>query len=86
MLQIAQLDPATAYSYSPGLFDAYATVLEELGRQDEAEEWYARAEVAADALEQGDDDDETIEVIEEDIELEDGPEGAVEADGEPDAQ
>ena len=85
-LQIAQLDPATAFSYSPGLFDAYATVLEELGRQDEAEEWFARAELAADALEQGDDDDETIEVIEEDIELEDGPEGSVEADGEPDAQ
>lgn len=66
-LEIAQLDPSTAYSYSPGLFDAYATVLEELGRTAEAEEWYARAEVAADAIDQGDDEDDTIEVVEEEL-------------------
>lgn len=71
-LQIPQLDATTAFSYSPGLFDAYATVLEELGRGDEAEEWYARAEVAADALESGDGDDDTIEVVEEEIEVEGG--------------
>lgn len=67
-LQIPQLDPATAFSYSPGLFDAYAAVLEELGRNDEAEEWYARAEVAADALDEDEDDDEVIEVVEEELE------------------
>lgn len=67
-LQIPQLDATTAFSYSPGLFDAYAAVLEELGRTEEAEEWYARAEVAGDALEDSDEDD-TIEVIEEEIEL-----------------
>jgi hypothetical protein len=70
-LEIPQLDATTAFSYSPGLFDAYATVLEELGRAAEAEEWFARAEVAADAL-TGDDDDEVIEVIEEDLEEERG--------------
>lgn len=72
-LQIPQLDPKTAFSYSPGLFDAYAAVLEELGRTEEAEEWYARAEVAADALDD-DDDDETIEVVEEFDEADDSTE------------
>ena len=66
-LQIPQLDVTTAYSYSPGLFDAYATVLEELGRDAEAEEWFARAEVAEEAL-AGDADDEVVEVIEEALE------------------
>jgi hypothetical protein len=65
-LQIPQLDVTTAYSYSPGLFDAYATVLEELGRHAEAEEWFARAEVAEEAL-AGEGDDEFIEVIEEEV-------------------
>lgn len=66
-LQIPQLDPTTAFSYSPDLFDAYATVLEELGRNEEAEQWYARAEAARDALDD-DDDDEVIEVVEEELE------------------
>ncbi len=67
-LEIPQLDPKKAFSYSPGLFDAYATVLEELGRADEAEEWYSRAERAGLALEEADGDDDMIEVIEEEIE------------------
>jgi hypothetical protein len=69
-LQIPQLDATTAYSYSPGLFDAYATVLEELGRTADAELWFARAEVAAQALEDSDDADETesIEIVEEELE------------------
>ncbi len=66
-LEIAQLDPATAFSYSPGLFDAYATVLEELGRMEEAQEWFDRAEVAADALDATDPEDDMIEVIEEEL-------------------
>jgi hypothetical protein len=68
-LQIPQLDPARAYTYSPSLFAAYATVLEELGRTEEAETWWTRADVAADAIEDAEDldDDETIEIIEEEI-------------------
>ena len=67
-LQIPQLDPTKAFSYSPALFDAYAAVLEELGRQDEAEEWYARAEAAQDALDDsGDSGDDTVEVYEEEL-------------------
>ena len=49
-LEIPELDPDRAFEWSPGLFAARATVLEELGRADEAEEWHRRAEVAADAL------------------------------------
>ncbi len=81
-LQIPQLDPSTAFSYSPALFDAYATVLEELGRDDEAEEWWQRSDIASDALEAGDvQDDEVVEVVEEELEdvedaQDDGPETA----------
>jgi len=64
-LEIPQLDPSVAYSWSPGLFDAYATVLEELGRNDEAVEWLRRADVAADALDETDPEDDLIEVVEE---------------------
>lgn len=67
-LDIPQLSPDTAYSYSPDLFHAYAEVLEELGRTDDAERWRQRAETAEEALEgaTGAGLDETIEVIEED--------------------
>jgi hypothetical protein len=73
-LEIAELDPKTAFSYSPALFDAYATVLEELGREVEAEEWYERSERASDALDQAENpgDVDVIEVIE----VEDDEEGA----------
>lgn len=64
-LQIPQLDASTAFSYSPGLFDAYGLVLEELGRTAEAEEWFTRADVAAAALAGDDADDESIEIVEE---------------------
>jgi hypothetical protein len=82
-LQIPQLDPTTAYSYSAGLFSAYAAVLEDLGRTAEAEEWYRRADVAADAWNQSDDDD-TVEVYEEELEPEEsaGPDGETAPDGE----
>lgn len=84
-LQIPQLDPKTAFSYSPGLFDAYATVLEELGRDAEAAEWYHRAERAEDALDEVDGDD-VIEIVEQEIEdgaddaIASGPVSAVEDD------
>lgn len=66
-LQIPQLDPERAYSWSPALFDAYATVLDELGHDAEAEEWWQRSDRATIALENaaiapGED---TVEVIEE---------------------
>ena len=67
-LQIPQLDPDTAYSWSPALFDAYATVLEDLGRTQEAEVWFTRSDLATAALASGDEaDDLEIEVFEEDI-------------------
>jgi hypothetical protein len=65
-LEIAQLDPSVAYSWSAGLFDAYGTVLEELGRAADAELWFARADAALDALDESDPEDDLIEVIEED--------------------
>ncbi|WP_241981825.1 hypothetical protein, partial [Cryobacterium ruanii] len=63
-LEIPQLDPNTAFSYSPELFAAYAEVLTELGRDDEADEWLERASRADAALGASDDDDETIEIEE----------------------
>jgi tetratricopeptide (TPR) repeat protein len=67
-LEIPQLDPSTAFSYSPALFDAYGIVLEELGRHEEAEQWYERADAAAEALERADDPDggDSVVVFEED--------------------
>lgn len=73
-LQIPQLDPERAYPWSPDLFGAYAAVLEELGRGEDAAEWFERADRAALALASDDDsaDGETVEIVEE---LPEGPEG-----------
>ncbi|WP_460723442.1 hypothetical protein [Microbacterium aureliae] len=71
-LDIPELDPDRAFEWSPALFAARAAVLEELGRDDEAQRWHQRALVAADALEtaSGAGDLETIDVDEiEEIEL-----------------
>jgi hypothetical protein len=78
-LEIPELDAKTAFSYSPALFDAYATVLEELGRGDEAEEWFERSERASDALDQAENpgDVDVVEVIE----LEDDDEYPDDANG-----
>jgi hypothetical protein len=71
-LEIPQLDPNTAYSYSPALFDSYATVLEELGRTDEAARWAQLADRAAEAIGEADGgDDELVEVIEEEYDFAD---------------
>jgi hypothetical protein len=79
-LEIPQLDPSTAYSYSPGLFDAYAAVLEDLGRADEAEQWWERSERASAALAVGGDpDDEDIVEVEEEL-LPGGDEDEVDQD------
>ena len=66
-LQIPQLDPNTAFSWSPALFDAYAAVLEDLGRQDDAELWWERADRATEAIESGghEDEDDVVEIMEE---------------------
>ncbi|TQO18893.1 hypothetical protein FB472_0421 [Rhodoglobus vestalii] len=68
-LQIPQLDPTKAFSYSPALFGAYGTVLEELGREEEAAIWFERADIAAEALD--DDGEATVEVFEEEVEFDD---------------
>lgn len=70
-LEIPQLDPDRAFSYSAALYDAYAEVLSELGRDDEAAVWRRRATVAAELFGDGPDEDETIEIIEEELELSD---------------
>ena len=71
-LDIPELDPDRAFSWSPGLFAARAAVLEELGRLDEAAQWQRRAEIAEDVIGSRDADSETllVEEIEEIEELE----------------
>ncbi|HEY9323773.1 MAG TPA: primosomal protein [Agromyces sp.] len=76
-LEIPQLDPDRAFSYSPALFSAYAEVLEELGRADEAAKWRARADRAEAAL-GGPAEAESIEIFE--VELEEFADEADEAD------
>ncbi|WEK14071.1 MAG: hypothetical protein P0Y48_02340 [Candidatus Microbacterium phytovorans] len=71
-LDIPELDPNRAFTWSPGLFAARAAVLEELGRADEAAQWRERAEIAAEALGANDADLEEIEVDEvEEIDVDD---------------
>lgn len=67
-LQIPQLDPERAYAWSPALFDAYATVLEDLGRSEEAEQWWQRSDRATIALERASipEGEDTVEIIDED--------------------
>jgi 23S rRNA pseudouridine2605 synthase len=67
-LQIPQLDPERAYAWSPALFDAYATVLEDLGRAEEAEQWWQRSDRATIALERASipEGEDTVEIIDED--------------------
>ncbi len=62
-LEIPQLDPDRAFSYSPALFSAYAEVLEELGRTAEAEVWRSRAVRAEEAL-NGPAEAELVEIYE----------------------
>lgn len=67
-LEIPQLDPTTAFSYSPDLFDAYAVVLAELGRAVEAEEWAQRADVAAEAISGAEGEyDDIVEITDEEL-------------------
>lgn len=67
-LEIPQLDPNRAFAYSAELFHAYAEVLEELGRSEEAARWRERAAAAEAAFGQVDvEEHETIDIIEEDL-------------------
>jgi hypothetical protein len=77
-LEIPQLDRARAFSYSPALFDAYATVLEDLGRTSDAAEWRTLAERAREALGQVDEDVVVVdeEELEFDVSDEDGTDAA----------
>ncbi|QDZ13551.1 hypothetical protein [Humibacter ginsenosidimutans] len=67
-LEIPQLDKTRAFSYSPALFDAYATVLEDLGRDAEGVSWRTLAETAREALGFNDEED-LIEVDVEELEF-----------------
>ena len=83
-LEIPQLDPDVAYSWSPALFQAYGDVLDELGRKSDAQEWWDRADHAAEALEEASAaaELETVDVIVEGGDLEEGAELDVIADDE----
>jgi hypothetical protein len=71
-LHIPQLDPTTAYPYSPDLFAAYAAILHDLGREPEAEQWYTHAQTSQNALDHTHhtDNTDTIEIVEEEYEFE----------------
>jgi len=72
-LDIAQLDPTKAFRYSPALFDTYAVVLAELGRDDEAAEWGQRADAAAAAIASAEGEvDDVVEIVEEEFDEPDG--------------
>lgn len=62
-LEIPQLNPDLAYSYSPALFDSYATILSLMGREDDAARWGDLANRAAEALDPLDDDHEDDIVV-----------------------
>ncbi len=63
-LEIPELDPSRAFSWSGELFDAYATVLEDLGRADQSAQWKRSAQVAYAAILEQLGDHDQIEVIE----------------------
>ena len=87
-LEIPQLDATKAFSWSPDLFDAYATVLEDLERTEDAERWYALADRARAALDAASEEDarETVEIVEEDLEHDAGDEQPVELGAEPESE
>lgn len=62
-LEIPQLNPDVAYSYSPALFDSYATILSLMGNEEQAQIWGERANRAAQALESAGDAGEDAVVV-----------------------
>ncbi|HET8779740.1 MAG TPA: hypothetical protein VFM66_06680 [Agromyces sp.] len=83
-LEIPQLDPDRAFSYSPALFSAYAEVLEELGRTADAALWRSRAARAEEAL-SGPAEAELVEIYEIEIDEDDDDRVAPAANGGADA-
>ncbi|WP_344304490.1 primosomal protein, partial [Agromyces salentinus] len=75
-LEIPQLDPDRAFSYSPALFSAYAEVLDELGQTDDAAAWRARSARAEAAL--GGPELDLVEIYEVELEPELDGDGDVE--------
>ena len=78
-LEIPQLDPTKAFSYSPELFACYANVLEDLGRTDDAKLWQQRAEQAEAAIEDQFAGDDTVVVVEQFLPTERADEAEAEA-------
>jgi hypothetical protein len=65
-LQIAELNPAKVFDYSPALFRAYADTLEVLGKATESKHWFDLADRAELALAGNPGpEDELVEVLEE---------------------
>ncbi|WP_413316264.1 hypothetical protein AA0Z99_06960 [Agrococcus sp. 1P02AA] len=75
-LRIPELRKDKAFEYSPALFASFAGVLEELGRDEEAAEWFALADRAIDALEaaMAPGELESVGIVTERLETEDAPE------------
>jgi len=66
-LEIPALNPKKAFDWSPELFAAYATVLEDLGRAAESKKWRERALAAESAINElliGQDQLEVLEIVE----------------------
>lgn len=66
-LEIPELNPNKAFDWSPELFAAYATVLEDLGRDAESRQWHERAleaEAAINELLGSQDQLEVLEIVE----------------------
>ncbi|WP_285136432.1 hypothetical protein [Microbacterium sp. lyk4-40-TSB-66] len=80
-LEIPEADPDRAFEWSPALFSARAAVLEELGRDDEAEEWERRAQIASDALDAASGVADREVIVVEEIELIDDEGGVDVASG-----
>lgn len=84
-LEIPQLDPDRAFSYSADLFHAYAEVLEELGRDADAARWRERAARAEEALLEAGllDEHEIIDIVEEELPFDEEEDAAEEAGDDP---
>ncbi len=63
-LEIPELNPTKAFSWSPDLFSAYSAVLEDLGRSEEAAKWLEHANHAARALQAHHGSQDELEVFE----------------------
>lgn len=85
-LEIPQLDPDRAFSYSADLFHAYAEVLEELGRDADAARWRERAARAEEALMEAGllDEHEIVDIVEEELPFDEEEDAAEEAGDEAD--